>query len=107
MRLNYSEIPEDKIVWACAYSFNDNEKSKALRKEPVRGRLIQGSSSYAWDKTFHELKNNGEIKKSSVNASSRQYFETYEEAREYYNSRVESQIQRLQWLIDNVKKDFI
>ena len=102
-------VPLNTVVWACAYSTNDSEKSMALRKEPVQGKVIQTNRGGGWrDKEFFEIKKNGELKKSSrVYADSRRYADTYEECIELYNSLVNNQINRLKALIAKCEEDLI
>ena len=102
-------VPLNTVVWACAYSTNDSEKSMALRKKPVQGIVTPTENNFRWrSKEFTELKKNGELKKSSrVYADSRRYADTYEECVELYNSLVNNQINRLKALIAKCEEDLI
>ena len=53
------------------------------------------------------IKKDGTLKNSKVNADSRMYADTYEEAVEMYNEYVQFQIDRLNKLIESCKQDFI
>lgn len=107
---NHKEVPDNKIVWACAYSMNDNEKTNALKKEPVRG-MITDEGKYG-QKVFKELKAGGinkeHLKKSGqVYAYNRCYADTYEESVDMYNELIDKQIKRLQRIIEECEKDKI
>ena len=49
----------------------------------------------------------GTLKNTKVNADSRMYADTYEEAVEMYNEYVQFQIDKLNKLIESCKQDFI
>ena len=56
---------------------------------------------------FREFKKDGTLKNTKVNANSRMYADTYEEAVEMYNEYVQFQIDKLNKLIESCKQDFI
>ena len=49
----------------------------------------------------------GTLKNTKVNADSRMYADTYEEAVEMYNEHVQFQIDKLNKLIESCKQDYI
>lgn len=98
-----SNAPRDRDVWAFAYSTNNTEKSMALKKKPVLGRVV----GTGWGAKFYEYKRNGELKKTCVSASARDYADTEQEAIETYNQHVNFQIGRLQDLINQCVEDLI
>lgn len=97
---NSLKAPKNKVIWGCAYSTNNTEKTMALRKKPVKG-IIK-------DSNFYELKKNGEPKKSGVvHMSARDYADTETECIELYNQKVQKQIDFLHKLADSCKEDLI
>ena len=100
--LDRNHLTEGQIVWGCAYATNDNEKSLALSKKPVLG--IVSLVGYG---SFRELRKDGKPKATKVAVYSRHYAETEEESAKVYNALVLYQIEILQGLVDNCRKDLI
>lgn len=91
---------DDKVIWACAYSTNNTEKSMATRRKPVQG-IIK-------DRKFYELNKKGEIKKSSaVSIYAREYTDTEQECIELYNKLAQRQIDFLKKLAEKCEADLI
>ena len=104
---NHSDVKllGDKVIWGFAYKFNNDEKSMATVKKPVKGKLVK----MKWgDYEFIELKKNGELRKSGgVSIHARDYADTEEEANQEYNRLIQIQIDKLNRLIDACKSDLI
>ena len=104
--IDYKDVKLNTLVWACAYSTNDTEKSMALKKKPVLGKLM--GTGYGCSTQFYEVNKKGEIKKSgSVYPYSRQYADTAQECIQLYNRLVMNQINFLKNLITDCEGDFI
>lgn len=71
----------------------------ALRQKPVKGQII--------GEYFYPYARKGTLSKSRVSKWSRSYASTEEESIEWYNEKVNNQIQTLQRLLDSCKEDLI
>lgn len=100
---SYSDAPKDVQIWGFAYSKTDNKESSATKKKPALGIIVGDRMSVK----FYELKKDGTRKQGCVNAYSRNYADTYEEAVEAYNREVKNVIDELEKLIEKNKKDYI
>lgn len=112
--LDIREIKENTKCWGFAYSTNNTEKSMSTRCKPVLGMIVVDTSDYYYNTSnshryysFHELKKNGEIKSTSVRATSREYADCKEDAIVRYNELVEYQVQFLLGLVDKTLDDKI
>lgn len=109
MRINTREVAGEKEVWACAYSTNNTEKSMSTKRTPVKGII---STDKKYDRygrtTFVEYGKSGKPRASSkVLVGSRHCFDNEEECRNHYNSLITRQIDFLNSLIEEHKKDYI
>ena len=108
MRYERKDLKNGQKIWACAYKTNNTEKGMALKKKPVYGIVKIKSSDYWYGAYFYELNKIGNpIKSSRVSIHAREYSDTKEESTKIYNELVQKQIDFLNDLIDDCKKDFI
>lgn len=104
MIYNYIDAPRGVMLWAFAYSTNKSEKSLHLKKEPVKGKIIQET----YGCKFYEINKKGNVIKSKkVHIWSRTYADTYEEAIAGYNEQINEQIELLRCLMEDCKNDLI
>lgn len=110
--INFRELKEGDIVWACAYTTNNTEKSMALKQKPIQGVImkLERKGSYYSRKELSFVPYNAKgmpVKSRAVLSCSRTYARTEREAAIIYNQKVQKQIAFLNGLIDECKQDLI
>lgn len=110
--LDYRDLKEGDVVWACAYRTNNTEKSMALKQKPIQGIIMntKKTSRYGgWSKlSFVPYNAKGKpIMSKAVSISARTYTRTEKDATIIYNRYVQYQIDTLQRLLDECKADLI
>lgn len=99
-RVDNGELVE---VWACAYSTNNTEKSMGFKCPPTRGVISKSYNYY-----FTPYNKSGEpVKSKEVKIGSRHYFDNEQECKEFYNSLIQEQVDKLETLLSKCKEDFV
>ena len=101
MEIKQNSLNHEDIVWACAYTEDNNYDYSHLKQLPIQGMVLDKYKAgmtkpkySSW--VFAPINKNGEpIKSKVVDVYSRHYANTYEECVEVYNELVQMRIDRL------------
>ena len=105
-------VPTFKPVYGFAYNINNDTEHKRLSCKPELGEVVDATDNrfpYYYNETFVPYKKDGKTFKQSghVNAYSRYYADTYEEAVEGYNMLVQKRIDILNEMAKQAEGDKI
>lgn len=107
---DFNKLPLNKPIWGFAYDINDDTEHRRLSCLPVQGEISENNIKGKWCKYcfFPHKKNTKQRRKSgAVDANSRMYADTYEEASEMYNELVQKRIDNLYYMIQEAEKEKI
>lgn len=110
----YRMYEEGTILYACAYTIDNETLYPRLKQVPVQGVFVNARRGtdplfrYGQTLYFAELKADGTPRATGrVEYTSRWYATTYEEGVELYNERVQSRKERILDLLCQTERDFL